>query len=186
MASEASGFTAWGRNRGEWPEVREQEKAAEIAQTYLLKYQFERLSSRGRLFAFECTGNEYVDIERLEALAERYLGLSDQERLTVLPSALGVYERHPENTELGMPGALVHAIERFNDHANELEASIQRIPSHYTVWMLNRILNAPKLEDAECLRWQSLLETVAARIDTLLLVRDDAKQFLQFQRSKAT
>jgi hypothetical protein len=52
-------------------------------------------------------------------------------------------EQNPD-IDFGMPGALVHFVERFDakDYENVLSASIRRKPTILTIWMLNRIINA--------------------------------------------
>jgi len=51
--------------------------------------------------------------------------------------------------DYGMPGALVHFLERFYMHGyeDELIASIRRKPTPHTVWMLNRLINGTKSPD---------------------------------------
>ena len=54
-------------------------------------------------------------------------------------------ESHP-HIEYGMPGELVHFVERFYGHGYEtvLIESVKRRPTPTTVWMLNRVLNGTK------------------------------------------
>ena len=51
-------------------------------------------------------------------------------------------EEHP-SIEFGMPGALVHFVERFyhKGYEEKLLGSISRKPTLHTVWMLNRLIN---------------------------------------------
>ena len=51
-------------------------------------------------------------------------------------------EKHP-SIHYGMPGALVHFIERFyrTGYEEKLLESIKRMPTSTTVWMLNRVIN---------------------------------------------
>ncbi len=51
-------------------------------------------------------------------------------------------EEH-RSIEFGMPGALVHFVERFhrNGYEEKLLDSISRRPTRHTVWMLNRVIN---------------------------------------------
>ncbi len=55
---------------------------------------------------------------------------------------LQLMERHPLD-DFGMPGAIVHFVERFYKKGYEelLVKSIKRKPTMHTVWMLNRIKN---------------------------------------------
>jgi hypothetical protein len=49
--------------------------------------------------------------------------------------------------DFGMPGALVHFVERFYGKGNEekLIESVERKPIAHTVWMLNRVINGTKI-----------------------------------------
>lgn len=55
---------------------------------------------------------------------------------------LQLLERHPLN-DFGVPGAIVHFVERFYKRGYEelLIDSVKRRPTMHTVWMLNRIIN---------------------------------------------
>lgn len=55
---------------------------------------------------------------------------------------LQLMERHPLD-DFGVPGAIVHFVERFYKKGYEelLVKSIKRKPTMHTVWMLNRIIN---------------------------------------------
>jgi hypothetical protein len=59
-------------------------------------------------------------------------------------------EQHPD-LDFGMPGALVHFVERFfgKGYEGKLVESIQRKPTSTTVWMLNRVINGTKSPDAK-------------------------------------
>ncbi len=52
-------------------------------------------------------------------------------------------EEHPAQ-DFGSPGPLVHLLERFppSAYVGELLASVERSPTFYTLWMLERVLNA--------------------------------------------
>lgn len=54
-------------------------------------------------------------------------------------------EEHP-SIDFGMPGALVHFVERFygKGYENNLIESVKKKPTPVTVWMLNRIINGAK------------------------------------------
>lgn len=50
-------------------------------------------------------------------------------------------EQQPD-IDFGVPGALVHFVERFDGYDDMLLASVGRQPTPHTVWMLNRVINA--------------------------------------------
>ena len=94
-----------------------------------------------------------------------------------IDSLLGIMERHPLD-DFGMPGAMVHFIERFYpEFPPLLIASVKRAPSLHTVWMLNRCINGAK-DKSELL---SVLEGVINNENADIAVRDKAKEFFEYQ-----
>lgn len=60
----------------------------------------------------------------------------------VIPEVFSFMERCPE-VDIGSPGPLIHFVEKFYPiYLEQLIASIERHPTHHTVWMVNRILNS--------------------------------------------
>ena len=84
-------------------------------------------------------------------------------------------ERHPL-TDFGSPGPIVHFVERFykKGYEEELVASLKRIPTLHTVWMLNRIINAT--DDPEA--YLSLLKQISENEACDKEIRDEASHFL--------
>ena len=76
--------------------------------------------------------------DAIEELEQLDLGLSSVESL------LGFMEKHPF-TDFGMPGEIVHYMEQFYRHGYEelLMKSIERRPTIYTLFMMNRLINHP-------------------------------------------
>ena len=76
--------------------------------------------------------------DAIEELKQLDLGLSSVESL------LGFMEKHPF-TDFGMPGEIVHYMERFYRHGYEelLMKSIERRPTIHTLFMMNRLINHP-------------------------------------------
>jgi hypothetical protein len=54
-------------------------------------------------------------------------------------------EEHP-NIDFGMPGPLVHFVERFygSGYQEKLLESLVRKPTPMTIWMLNRVINGTR------------------------------------------
>ena len=62
--------------------------------------------------------------------------------IAMFPHAFTFFENHSD-ADLGMPGPLVHFLEKyFPQYTEGLCKSVDRQPTHYTLWMINRILNA--------------------------------------------
>lgn len=70
----------------------------------------------------------------------------------------------------------------YYDKENLLLESVKRCPTNQTLWMINRIINDPKLADRDT--YMSVLADVAARDDIAPEVKADAQHFLEFQNSK--
>jgi hypothetical protein len=81
--------------------------------------------------------------ERSEELVD--LWTSESAGLEVVEPILRFMEAHPV-WDYGMPGPLVHFVERFygKGYEQRLIDSIDRKPTFHTVWMLNRIINGQK------------------------------------------
>src|SRR5574338_93795 len=62
--------------------------------------------------------------------------------LETVEPVLQFMEEYPA-IDFGMPGALVHFVERFyrKGYEEKLVESVQRKPTSVTVWMLNRVIN---------------------------------------------
>lgn len=113
-----------------------------------------------------------------DALADHPEGKSAIEPL------FGFLEENGE-TDLGAPGPVVHFIESFpvDAYIEPLVASILRAPGHYTLWMVNRILNAtPGAERRR--RLLALLGDVGAREDIDPSLCDEALEYVMYQRSQ--
>jgi len=76
---------------------------------------------------------------------------------------LGVLERNP-SFHFGMPGNIVRAIEKYYQQPSYEELimqSIERVPTEYNLWLLNRLLNSYKA-DKDKERGVSLLRKIDA------------------------
>ncbi len=78
--------------------------------------------------------------EKIEQLAEELLEGDDA--LDAIEPILRIMEAN-EDTDFGMPGPLVHFMERFYKRGYEalLLESVKRRATPHTLWMLNRIFN---------------------------------------------
>ena len=99
----------------------------------------------------------------------------------VFPHAFRFFEDHA-GADLGTPGPLVHFLERFYpQYLDELCVSVTRRPTTYTVWMLNRILNA-QLPETTRERLVALLRVVASNPVADTVVREQSQRFLERQQ----
>ena len=112
---------------------------------------------------------EMVQEECVEEIERADLGLSAVEPL------LKLMERHPL-ADFGVPGAIVHFVERFYKQGYEdiLFQSVKNSPTIHTVWMLNRICNDKNSDN----KYRELLAETAERSDIDVAIVESAKDFL--------
>ena len=84
----------------------------------------------------------------------------------------------------GVPGALVHYVERFYKHGYEamLVESLKRRPMSHTLWMLNRLINGEKNADSKR-QYLELLASVAQDEAQGAAVKQRAEHFLSLHQS---
>ena len=119
----------------------------------------------------------YATEEVLEKITE------DDDSIEYVGAILKFMEGNPY-VDYGMPGPIVHYIERYYLRGYEqlLFESLTRNPIQHTLWMLNRILNSPKLEDKE--KYLALLRSIELDDSVDDVVRNDARNFLDYQDGK--
>ena len=120
-------------------------------------------------------------VGRAYELTDFWMRLPDADQ--AVEPILRFMEENP-SVDYGVPGPLVHFVERFHGRGYELKliASIRRRPTQHTVWMLNRLINRTRAVDER----QTLVEEMecaainpAADHDA----RRDAREFLACVRS---
>ncbi|SFO32770.1 hypothetical protein SAMN05216351_106137 [Pseudobutyrivibrio sp. JW11] len=112
--------------------------------------------------------------EKLETIIEENDSLENVKRI------LTFMEKHPD-VDYGMPGPLVHYIERFflNGYEELLYDSVKNNPTEHTLWMLNRIINSPKLINRD--KYLTLMKGIAVSDNVSKQIRSEAKLFLNYQ-----
>ena len=88
---------------------------------------------------------------------------------------LQLMERHPLD-DLGMPGAIVHFVERFykNGYEELLIESVKRRPTMHTVWMLNRVMNGSENKND----YFEIMKEITERSDIEETIRNSASEFM--------
>jgi hypothetical protein len=105
----------------------------------------------------------------------------------VIEPVLCLMEQHPD-IDFGLPGALVKFMESSlkedgagrDCYEESLIASVQRNPVHYTVWMVNRILNVTG-EPERRNRLLEALQRARERSQDDPGLREDIDDFLAYQ-----
>lgn len=104
----------------------------------------------------------------------------DDDSIEYVSALLKFMEEKPD-LDYGVPGPVVRYVERYflKGYEQLLFESLTRKPTMHTFWMLNRILNSPKLADKD--NYLSLLSNIVS--DDLVdeAVRADAGRFLEYQ-----
>jgi len=114
---------------------------------------------------------EYDSEDIMAQIEETGAGIETIENL------LAIMERHPLD-DFGMPGAMVHFMERFYpDFLPFLFRSVRRAPALHTVWMLNRCMNGSSDKEP----YRSALHDVVNNENADQAVRDSAREFLANQ-----
>lgn len=88
---------------------------------------------------------------------------------------LELMERHPMD-DFGMPGAIVHFVERFykNGYEELLVESVKRRPTMHTVWMLNRVMNGSENKND----YLEIMKEVTERSDVEEAIKNSASEFM--------
>jgi hypothetical protein len=86
-----------------------------------------------------------------------------------------------DGADLGAPGPIVHFLEAVGGYEEELRRSLNRKPTSYALWMVNRILNGTHGAPRES--WLEEMRKVSMRHDIKTELADEAKDYLSFQAS---
>lgn len=88
---------------------------------------------------------------------------------------LELMERHPMD-DFGMPGAIVHFVERFykNGYEELLIESVKRRPTMHTVWMLNRVMNGSENKND----YLKIMKEVTERSDVEEEIKNSVSEFM--------
>lgn len=88
---------------------------------------------------------------------------------------LQLMERHPL-FDFGVPGAIVHFVERFYKRGYEelLIDSVKRRPTMHTVWMLNRIINGSENKE----KYIKIMKDIIIRTDIEEEIKNQAIAFI--------
>ena len=94
-----------------------------------------------------------------------------------------IMEENP-NIDFGMPGPVVHFIERFPEmeYVDTLLNSLKRKPTSHTLWMLNRIINDPASKRKS--EFIQILLKIAKKSDVDTLIRKQAEEYYKYQTEK--
>ena len=118
-------------------------------------------------------------LETEEALSQI---IQTEDSAELIKQILNFMEANPD-IDYGMPGPLVHYMERYflKGYEELLYESVSKSPTSHTLWMLNRIMNSPKLPDRD--KYIELLKSVSKKENIPQNVREEARSYYEFQIS---
>ncbi|MHC8418111.1 hypothetical protein [Bacteroides hominis] len=122
-----------------------------------------------------------VKIDNLNTLQEIEELCKDIDDISIIEPLFRVFENNPD-FDFGNPGNLVRIIERYYTnplYEQELYKSVERKPTAYNLWLLNRLMNT--FEEEQKRRGIELLEKVVNTPNTSEDVQEWAKEFLEEQ-----
>lgn len=122
-----------------------------------------------------------VKIDNLNTLQEIEELCKDIDDINIIEPLFRVFENNPD-FDFGNPGNLVRIIERYYTnplYEQELYKSVERKPTAYNLWLLNRLMNT--FEEEQKRRGIELLEKVVNTSNTSEDVQEWAKEFLEEQ-----
>lgn len=122
-----------------------------------------------------------VKIDNLNTLQEIEELCKDIDDINIIEPLFCVFENNPD-FDFGNPGNLVRTIERYYTnplYEQELYKSVERKPTAYNLWLLNRLMNTFEKEQKR--RGIELLEKVVNTPNTSEDVQEWAKEFLEEQ-----
>lgn len=129
-------------------------------------------------------------IERIQSIADGLADYHDEvaflaEETTpptreVWQALFGLLERNPL-ADFGSPGPVADYIEKASPHyINDLAQSVQRNPSITSLWMINIVLDEPRLSKFKPLLLMTL-DAVVQRKDIDRSLAEDAAEFIERQ-----
>ena len=123
--------------------------------------------------------DDFDAVEKINKLMDELEKNSDAS--LACEAMINLLEKHPE-FEFGTPGEPVHSIEEHSGHYEELlYQSLERKPTDMTVWMLNRIINAEKDEEAKKDQLK-IMRKCAKHPQADKMAKDSAMEYLKYQK----
>lgn len=119
--------------------------------------------------------NNLHDLENIENMCKNV------DDIKIVEPLFHVFENNPD-FNFGNPGNLVRIIEKYYtnpSYEQELYKSVERKPTEYNLWMLNRLLNT--FDENKKGKGIELLERIVSDPNISEQLKDSAKDFLEEQ-----
>lgn len=108
---------------------------------------------------------------------------ADQPLLSIEP-LLRIFERFPEADGFGVFWSILHKLESMPGFEPFLLASIKRMPSYFSLSMINGIINGGE-QAIEDVNLMSLLAEIESNTNYSENIRKTARGFIEYQKQKA-
>lgn len=116
--------------------------------------------------------------EELDVLIEEACTTNDHR---IIKPLLSLLERNPDHDGYGVFWSIVHGLESLGGYEVELVSSVLSKPHELSVLMLNRMLNGG-IYEIEGRSILNILEEIGANTSFPVSIRDDANNFVTYQR----
>lgn len=121
------------------------------------------------------------ELQRLEDSVNRLLASEKPEH--GIDALLRVFERFPNKDGFGIFWSILHGLEGLPNYQEKLIESVNRHPSHFSLMMINRMLNAGQTE-VKGTDLLSVLKRVATDERQEEEIRRDAQHLVEWQQSR--
>ena len=121
-------------------------------------------------------------LDKLAAAVERIA--STDEPLPTVEPLLQIFERHPDSDGHVIFWSMLNTIEAIPGYESYLLSSIRRMPSNFSLLMINRMMNSGVI-DVEGVNLFSLLADIETDTQYPKKIRKTAGYYLEYQRGKA-
>ena len=101
-----------------------------------------------------------------------------------IDALLGIFERYPSEDGFGVFWALLHGLESLPGYEERLLESILRLPTRFTVLMVNRLLNAG-CDEVSGVPLLPLLHRITCDRQAMPEIRQEAQNFVDHHGSQS-
>jgi len=121
------------------------------------------------------------ELQKLDDSIQQLLASENSE--LGIDALLRVFERFPNKDAYGIFWSIVHGLESLPDYEEKLVESVRRQPSLFGLLMIERMLNAG-ITQVRGVNLLSILKDVAADESQMDEIREDAREFVEWQESE--
>ena len=121
--------------------------------------------------------NNQDPIDKLYDAVDIVEGLDEVKE--IIPNIFDFMRKHSKS-DLGSPGPLVHLIEKFYPNIiDQLIDSQNKLPTYHTLWMVDRVLNDPNLNNENRIKLIDCLSDIASNPSVESSIKEEAMESLK-------